>query len=140
MGGMNATLSRRSWDGNGLERTRVLLVEDDPQAREILSWLLMMQGAEVHTVASVEDALEAFDRVAPDIIVSDINLEDATGFDLVEELRRRGARTPAIAISSERYEHMEVLARGFQGSLRKPVSTAELTSEIGRLTTRRRSA
>src|SRR5687768_8574177 len=107
--GSNGTFGENSWDGKDLGHTRILLVEDDPKAREILSWLLVMQGAEVLGVASVEEALGVFETFAPDVLVSDLNLTDATGFDLVGELRGRGAEIPAIAISSELGDGVEVL-------------------------------
>jgi DNA-binding response OmpR family regulator len=140
MRGSHATLGKNHWDGNDLASTRVLLVEDDPEAREILSWLLTLQGAEVRAVASVEEALAAFGPFGPDILVSDINLTDATGFDLVGELRGRGESLPAIAITTELCDLTDVLARGFQACLRKPVGTVELTDLVERLTARRHDA
>ena len=140
MRGSDGTFVENRWDGKDLGHTRILLVEDDPKAREILSWLLVMQGAEVLGVASVEEALGAFETFAPHVLVSDLNLADATGFDLVGELRGRGAEIPAIAISSELGDGLEVLARGFQMGLRKPVSSDELTDAVGRLTAHRHGA
>jgi two-component system response regulator GlrR len=132
--GSNGTFSEKHWDEKDLGQTRVLLVEDDPKALEILSWLLVMQGAEVLGVASVEAALGVFESFDPHVLVSDLNLTDATGFELVRALRGRGADIPAIAISSELGDGLEVLARGFQVGLQKPVSSEELTSAVGRLT------
>jgi CheY-like chemotaxis protein len=114
---------------------RVLLVEDDPDAREILGALLEAYGATVVRAASCGEALFAFERFSPDVVVSDINLTGRSGVDLVDELRHRGARVPAIAVSSDEAPR-DPSAQEFDTYFAKPVSSDALAEEIRRLVPR----
>jgi signal transduction histidine kinase/CheY-like chemotaxis protein len=126
-----------------LDGRRVLLVDDEADAREMLSELLRRAGADVSAAASVREAFECISRVAPDILVSDIGMPEQDGYALIEELRRmpaeRGGRMPAIALTA--YAHEEdrrrALRAGFQAHLTKPVEAQQLLADIARLTANR---
>lgn len=135
MGGKDET-PKRHLGRAALEGTRILLVEDDPEARETLVFLLEMHGAEVRAVESVASALDAFELYEPDILLSDINLPDATGFDLILELRGRGEKMPAIAVSGDIEDEGAVLEKGFQGCLSKPVRAVDLAEMVSHFATK----
>jgi CheY-like chemotaxis protein len=123
-----------------LERVRVLVVEDESDTREFLARLLASQGAVVSTAASVPEALTVFANTQPDILVSDIGLPGADGYDLLQQIRAsnvadRGA-IPAIALTAyARSEvRMRALTAGYQVHIAKPVESNELVAAIASLT------
>src|SRR5207248_1550455 len=81
---------------------RVLVVDDQPDAREVIATILRRAGAEVGTAGSAQEALENFWKTRPDILVSDVAMPDRDGFDLIRTLRElpesEGGKTPAIAL------------------------------------------
>jgi CheY-like chemotaxis protein len=105
----------------------VLVVEDNDDSRTLMATLLALYGAQVTAVASVREALEAFGRIRPDVVVSDINMPLEDGFDLIRRLRtlapEEGGTVPALAITAyaEAGDRTAVLAAGFQAFLPKPV-------------------
>src|SRR6185369_9277444 len=86
-----------------LERTTVLLVEDDAATREVLAALLTCYGASVVSTDSVAGALRQLDALQPSVLISDIGLPDDDGYALIDRVRRREGRSlqhlPALAIS-----------------------------------------
>jgi CheY-like chemotaxis protein len=109
-----------------------MLVDDESDARELATVLLQMAGAEVIAVASAADALSAIERTKPDVVVSDVGMPDEDGYGLVSQLRARGHRMPAIALTAYgRAEDRErAFAAGFQLHVAKPADPGELTSMI----------
>src|SRR3989442_14057370 len=89
-----------------LKDISILVVEDDPDTRELLKVLLQSQGGEVTTAASVPEALSAYDNSRPNVIVADIGMPDYNGYALIGRVRARdrergGDIVPAIAIPAE---------------------------------------
>src|SRR5258706_2058695 len=82
-----------------LDGVRVLLVEDHAMVREVISQLLVGFGAAVTATAGVPEALEAFERERPDVVLSDIEIGGEDGYALIRKLRAlprdRGGQTPA---------------------------------------------
>jgi CheY-like chemotaxis protein len=123
-----------------LERVRVLIVEDEPDTREFLAQLLASQGAVVSTAASVSEALTAFAGSRPDILVSDIGLPGADGYDLLQKIRARnvadGGAVPAIALTAyaRSEDRTRALTSGYQLHIAKPVESNELVAAIASLT------
>lgn len=123
-----------------LEGLNFLLVDDDAETLEILSWLLKAQGGEVHVATSVKEAVELYQSVSCDLIISDIGMPDQNGFDLISAIRaaRLPAQrpVPAIALSAfTRNEDREQAEKaGFQTHISKPVEPAELLAVIVSLT------
>jgi signal transduction histidine kinase/DNA-binding response OmpR family regulator len=117
-----------------LEGMNVLLVDDNPDAREVLAELLRRQQAGVTVAASAREALAAMGFARPDILVTDLGMPDEDGFALLKEMRRlpEGARTPAIAITAHAMPEDRVasLQAGFHAHLAKPVDARELINVI----------
>ena len=72
-----------------LKDISILVVEDDPDTRELLKVLLQSQGGEVTTAASVPEALSAYDNSRPNVIVADIGMPDYNGYALIGRVRAR---------------------------------------------------
>ena len=86
-----------------LKGVRVLLVDDDLDARRLLRRILEECGAVATDVDSVRSALEVIDQTVFDILVSDLGMPGADGFELIEELRSRGhsaQNLPAVALTA----------------------------------------
>jgi CheY-like chemotaxis protein len=126
-----------------LEGISVLVVEDYEDARTLFATLLAMTGASVTAVGSVPDAVNALDRATFDVVVSDLNIPEQDGFDLIRHLRalprQDGRVTPAVAISAleEDAYRSQALDAGFQDFLPKPVDAADLVEVIAGLVRRR---
>jgi hypothetical protein len=113
----------------------VLLLEDDPGSRVVLTKMVEQYGAEVIPVSTVEEGLRALETRTPSVILSDLAMPEADGFAFIHKLREhaRAASVPAIAITAVylRPEDREkILAAGFDAYLRKPVLPAELTATL----------
>src|SRR5947208_2602148 len=125
--------------GPRLDDLRILVVEDDADARLWLKDSLEHLGAVVLMATSVQEAVETFERDTPHVLVSDIRLPDADGYALHQRARaadaRRGRHTPAIALTA--YPRVEDRARaleaGFQMHVPKPVAPDDLTAAIASL-------
>ena len=112
---------------------RVLVVDDQDDARTLVRTVLGRCGAEVITAASVSDAVEQLDHGSADIIISDIAMPDADGFDLIRHIREtRKLSTPVIAMTAFGHanDQTRILAAGFTGYLKKPVEPVELAREL----------
>jgi len=122
---------------NGLQ---VLAVDDDDDTLELLSMILEEEGAEVTAVSSVKKALQVLETLKPDILISDIGMPDADGYDLIRQIRLnetlKGEMLPAIALTAYgRSEDQKwALAAGFQLYLAKPVEPMILVEAIANLT------
>jgi hypothetical protein len=122
-----------------LDGVRVLVVDDQPDARELLGMVLGRAGAEVSAAASTAEALELLQPGEVDVLVSDIGMPSADGYALVGRVREmsegRGRRTPAVALTAYASEEdrRRALAAGFDVHLPKPVEPTELISVIAGL-------
>jgi CheY-like chemotaxis protein len=117
-----------------LERLRVLVVDDDPDARELVGTALRQAGARVTPAASMRDALEIVDMVTPDVLVSDIGMPNGTGYEFVKRVRalERTAEVPVIALTAyARAEDRErALDAGFDFHVGKPVEPLVLVRAV----------
>jgi PAS domain S-box-containing protein len=115
---------------------RALVIDDDYEARELVTEVLRSRGMEVTTVASAAEALAALDRRVPDIILSDIAMPELDGHEMMRRVRTRsaaqGGDVPAVALTAyARPEDSErSLASGFQVHLAKPVDADRLISTV----------
>ncbi len=118
---------------------RVLAVEDEPDARELVRSVLEDAGCVVNTAGSVPEALAALDREVPDVLISDIGLPGETGYDLMRHVRartpERGGLIPAAAITAyaRGEERMKALSAGFIIHVAKPVDPHELVMVVAAL-------
>jgi CheY-like chemotaxis protein len=119
-----------------LEGVRVLVVDDEQDARTLLQTVLERQGAEVLAVTSAREALDALTLYKPDVLVSDIGMPDEDGYSLIRQVRARGREqggwTPAAAVSAYVGEENRrlALAAGFQLHVAKPVDPEELIGVV----------
>jgi signal transduction histidine kinase/CheY-like chemotaxis protein len=123
---------------------RVLLVERDDDARELVGVVLEQRGAQVRLVGSVDEALEVLEVWRPDVLVSDSAFPDRDAYALVGKVQSlesdRGGRIPALALTkqSRHDEAMRRLLAEVHSDLPKPVEPALLTAEIARVAGRER--
>ena len=119
-----------------LAGTRVLLVEDEEDARGMLTALLEAEGARVTAVASAGEAWGALESAGCDVLVSDIAMPGEDGYSLIARVRerdaRRGSKTPAVAITAyaRDEDRARSLAAGFDAHVSKPVEPPELLSVV----------
>jgi PAS domain S-box-containing protein len=127
-----------------LDGLRVLVVDDEPDTRELLKTGLGQCGAEVMTAGSAGEALEAIRRVVPDVLISDIGMPEEDGYELIRRVRELpaegGGRVPAIALTAyARVEdRMQALRAGYEMHVPKPVELAELVAVAASLVRRAR--
>jgi CheY-like chemotaxis protein len=119
-----------------LRAISVLLVEDDEDARTLLTETLEYYGARVWPVASASEAAQVLERHQADVLLSDLRLPGEDGFALIHNLRSRRdpymASIPAASITASRLteDRHHALAAGYQLHLQKPVDPDELVSAI----------
>jgi hypothetical protein len=121
-----------------LTGVRVLIVDDDADARRLTKRVLADYGAELLIAESVSEALSALDQFDPHVLVSDLGMPSLDGFHLIREVRARGytfQRLPAIALTAfaRTEDRQKALRAGFQLHLVKPVDAAELSAAIAAL-------
>jgi signal transduction histidine kinase/ActR/RegA family two-component response regulator len=125
-----------------LAGVEVLLVDDEPDARESLAEALRLDGARARVSGSVREALAALSASTPDVLISDIGMPDEDGHALIARVREGeggAARLPAIALTAmaRAEDRMRALAAGFDAHVAKPVHPDELALVIVRLLARR---
>jgi CheY-like chemotaxis protein len=119
-----------------------MVVEDDADGRDVLRTVLEQRGATVTTSASAAEALLAFAREVPHILVSDIGLPGQDGYDLMREIRKlppeRGGQIPALALTAYAgaEDRQKASRAGFQTYLAKPAEPAELVAKVAALARR----
>jgi signal transduction histidine kinase/ActR/RegA family two-component response regulator len=118
-----------------LDRARVLVVEDDQDARELVKATLESAGAFVETAATASEARREMLMDAPDVLISDIRMPEEDGYSLIRSLRGAGIATPAIALTAyARHEDAdEARAAGFQIHLPKPIDAGRLVDAVATL-------
>ena len=122
-----------------LKDIAVLVVEDDPDTRELLKVLLQTHGANVVATASVTEALSEYDKALPQVIIADIGMPEYNGYALIGRVRARdrehGKFTPAIALTAyaTSSDRDTVLSAGFQVHMPKPFEPDKLISVIADL-------
>jgi PAS domain S-box-containing protein len=125
--------------GPALDGLRVLVVDDEPDTRELLAAVLKGRGAAVTLAASAGEALEALERETPHVLVSDIGMPGEDGYDLIRRVRalppERGGNVPAAALTAYAREddRIRALLAGFQIHIPKPVNPAELAAVVATL-------
>jgi signal transduction histidine kinase/ActR/RegA family two-component response regulator len=122
-----------------LHGTRVLVVDDDPDAREILRAMLEDAGATVATTASAGETRAIMGQLRPDLLIADIGMPNEDGYSLIRSVRALESEVtghvPAIALTAHaRAEDIDrAFASGFQVHVAKPVEAAQLLSTIATL-------
>jgi signal transduction histidine kinase/PAS domain-containing protein len=122
--------------GGNLNGARIMIVDDEPDARDMLERILQESGAGVVCAPDAETALREFATRPLDVIVSDIGMPGMDGYELMRRIRRNGAREmPAIALTAfARPEDRErALQAGFDEHMIKPVDPYRLVERIAAL-------
>lgn len=111
---------------------KVLIVEDDPELRSVLSRSLREEGFEVDTVANGGDVLARAERGLPDIFVIDIGLPDADGRDICQALRARGIEVPVLFLTARDavVDRVAGFDAGGDDYVAKPFALVELVARI----------
>src|SRR5205085_3465951 len=115
-----------------LEGLRLLAVEDDADARELIVTILQQCRAEIKGVASAAEALTTLSEWHPDVMVSDIEMPGDDGYSLIRRVRaderESGARLCAIALTAQARaeDRMRALSAGYDAHIPKPVQPYEL--------------
>jgi CheY-like chemotaxis protein len=121
------------------EHLKLLIVDDDPNTRMLLSEALECRGARVRASASAHEAAQAVAVWHPDLVISDVGMPRENGYDLIRRVRdmppEAGGRTPAIACTG--YARAEDRARaigaGFDAVVPKPVDLDLLVETIAEM-------
>ena len=120
-----------------LDGLRVLIVEDDPECRELVHAILEKAGARITAVSSARDALNALRGSRPDALVSDIGMPDEDGFALISKVRNLSgpvAHTPALALTGYAQLANDALLPGrFQEVALKPIDPRQLVATVASL-------
>ena len=118
---------------------KILVIEDNDDARGLLTLWLETENANVTAVASAKAALEALNQSLPDIILSDVSMPEVDGYTLIRQIRalppERGGQIPAIALTgyAEETARQQTMTAGFQRHITKPFKLEELTEAIASL-------
>ncbi len=123
---------------NGL---RVLVVDDDTDARELVKTALTQCGAEVKAVSSAAEALEALVTFKADVLVSDIEMPGEDGYSLIRKVREQGdgaSRIAAAALTAHARveDRLRALSAGFDTHVAKPVEPSELIAVVASIARR----
>jgi len=106
---------------------QILLVEDDPDTRLLITTILEQNGLEVTAVSNAAEALDALNLVKPDLLISDIGMPGEDGYSLIRKIRLRssdeGGQVPAIALTAyaKDEDRSRAISAGFQHHIAKPL-------------------
>ncbi len=118
---------------------RILVVDDEPDIRHIVAFILEQAGATVSVAASAAEALNLMGQSLPDVLISDIGMPDMDGYMLIRQIRtlppEQGGKIQAIALTAYATEvdRQQALAAGFQQHIAKPFEPEELVRVISAL-------
>jgi CheY-like chemotaxis protein len=124
---------------SSLSGIKVLVVDDDEDAREMLRAALISYGAEVITTPGASQALDVLASENVDVLVSDINMPEIDGYELIRRVRamkpEQGGRIPAVALTAyaRAEDRLRALQSGYQTHVPKPVEPAELEVVVATL-------
>ncbi|HZE71381.1 MAG TPA: ATP-binding protein [Pyrinomonadaceae bacterium] len=124
---------------SSLKGLRVLVVDDEEDARQIISSLISRTGAEVMACESAREALVMLEQWKPDVLMSDIAMPEEDGYSLINKVRalpaEKGGHIPAAAFTAyaRDEDRKRALAAGFQMHIPKPISGGQLLSMVARL-------
>jgi signal transduction histidine kinase/ActR/RegA family two-component response regulator len=124
---------------HSLQGLRVLLVDDEAEARQIISTVIARTGAEVKICASASEALMKLSEWKPDVILSDIAMPDEDGYSFIGKVRalsrEKGGEIPAAALTAyaRDVDRAQALAAGYQMHIAKPISAGQLVRMIAKL-------
>ena len=117
---------------NGTPEARLLVVDDEPNIRELLSTSLRFAGFEVHTASDGQEALTQAEKVRPDLLVLDVMMPGLDGFAVTRRLRERGRDTPVLFLTAKDdvADRVTGLTVGGDDYVTKPFSLEEVVARI----------
>ncbi len=117
-----------------MKPSRILIVDDDDDNRELFEVILISEGFTVQTAASGEEALGSVALQAPDLILLDVMMPGMTGYEVVAEIKAnrvtRGIPVIIVTALNDRYARTLALGAGAEDFLPKPVGRAELCAHV----------
>jgi CheY-like chemotaxis protein len=122
-----------------LAGVRVLVVDDEPDARLLITRILQTRNADVATAASMDEALEVVRREPPHVVISDLGMPAHDGYELIQAVRAlpatHGGNIPAAALSAfaRSEDRRRAMMAGFQTHVAKPVEPEELLAVVASL-------
>jgi signal transduction histidine kinase len=118
-----------------LSNVRVLIVDDDGDAREMLRHVFQEYGATVELAASVMEALEHLNETVHDVIISDIGMPDMDGYQLLRRVRSLDAKITAVAVTAfaDSEDRVRALQAGYNMHVAKPIEPQELIKAVAAL-------
>ncbi|HEX3283009.1 MAG TPA: PAS domain S-box protein [Pyrinomonadaceae bacterium] len=134
-----STLKELQPEPPGLQGLRILIVDDETDALDLISMELAQHGARVTGVSSAEEALQSLSRETFDVLISDIGMPQMDGYDLIREVRKQEAGTqkpiPAIALTAYArvQDRMRAILAGYSTHVAKPVEATELITVVASL-------
>ncbi len=131
-----ATHSKLDWGELDLAGVKVLVVDDEPDARALIQRVLSQCGAEVCTAGSAAEGLEQLRLFQPHVLVSDIGMPVTDGYQFIRAVRNlapdEGGKTPAIALTAfaRSEDRMNAMLAGYQVHVAKPIEPQELAVTV----------
>jgi signal transduction histidine kinase len=121
--------------GDSLTGLNVLVVDDEPDARELVHRYLTQCGATAELAASAAEAHLVLNTFRADVIISDIGMPEQDGYEFIRAVRNNGDKTPAIALTAfaRAEDRVRSIRAGFQSHLPKPVEPTELLAIVASL-------
>lgn len=122
-----------------LNGVRVLAIDDEPDARELVRRLLVDHGAQVTTADNADEAIRLLSQEPYDVLLADIGMPQRDGYELIREIRqgrvRRNSRIPAAAVTAfaRSEDRTRALLSGYQSYVSKPFEPAELVAVVASL-------
>ncbi len=125
-----------------MENVKVLIVDDEPNIRDLLSTSLRFAGFSVHAVANGADAVNAAEKGNPDIILLDVMLPDMNGFSVTKKIRSMGINAPVLFLTArdETEDKITGLSVGGDDYMTKPFSLDEIVARINAILRRTKAA
>jgi signal transduction histidine kinase/CheY-like chemotaxis protein len=118
---------------------KVLVIDDEPDARDLIKWVLENARAEVVVGSSATAGLELLESQQPDVVISDIGMPERDGYQFIRDVRSleaaNGGKTPAIALTAfaRSEDRTRALLAGYQIHLSKPIEPQELVATVASL-------
>ena len=121
---------------------KVLIVDDEPSIRDLLTRHLRFEGFRTHAVGNGHDAVDAAEKGEPDIILLDVMLPDMSGFSVTKKIRSMGITAPVLFLTArdETEDKITGLTVGGDDYVTKPFSLAEIVARIQAILRRTKAA
>jgi signal transduction histidine kinase/CheY-like chemotaxis protein len=135
----NAAFGARQAEQPNLEGLNILIVDDEPDALDVITVELVQYGANVTGVSNAEEALKLLEQRSFDLLVSDIGLPKMDGYELIRRIRKqeegREKRIPAVALTAYArvQDRMQAILAGFSTHVAKPIEANELVTVVASL-------